>query len=255
MRFVGKKAIVTGSAGAIGGVIAQALAAEGASLGLIDIKPSSETAEAIGAFGCRLIDCPADMSRTEELKRAIRKVIDFLGGVDILINAAGITSFGAAASLKEAEWDRVLSINLKAVFFCCQAVIAPMRQHGQGGRIVNIGSLLGKNGGNARPWIDPSEQSGSGNVAYGVSKAGVHALTSYLARELASARVTVNAVSPGPIVSAMTTKFPDRLRSLIPLERMGTAKEVAAAVLFLSSEDAGFITGEILDVNGGAWSD
>ena len=253
MRFAGKRAIVTGSAGAIGGAIARALADEGARLGLIDIRPPSPPSEA--SAGNEAFIFSADLSSMEELKRAMHGAIDRLGGVDILVNAAGVTSFGSAAALDEAEWDRVLSINLKGVFFCCQSVIESMRSQGAGGRIVNIGSLLGKNGGNARPWIDATEQSGSGNVAYGISKAGVHALTIYLARELASAKITVNSVAPGPIESAMTTHFPDRLKSLIPLGRMGTPLEVASAVLFLASAEAGFITGEVLDVNGGAWAD
>ena len=253
MRFAGKRAVVTGSAGAIGGAIARALADEGAHLALIDIRQSTQIAGA--TFGSNAFGFPADLSRIEELKQAMQAASDCLGGIDILVNAAGVTSLGSAAALDEAEWDRVLSINLKGVFFCCQSVVESMRRQGTGGRIVNIGSLLGKNGGNARPWIDAAEQRGSGNVAYGISKAGVHALTIYLARELASAKITVNSVAPGPIESSMTVNFPDRLRSLIPLGRMGTPLEVASAVLFLASEEAGFITGEILDVNGGAWAD
>ena len=255
MRFAGKKAIVTGSAGAIGAAIARAFAEQGASLGLIDIRPTMMGVDVAAKGRAGVFDYVADLSRTEELKRAIQNAIEALGGVDILVNAAGITSFGSAASLEETEWDRVLSINLKGVFFSCQSVIDSMRLRGHGGRIINIGSLLGKNGGNARPWIDSSEQNASGNIAYGISKAGVHALTVYLARELASAKITVNSVAPGPIESAMTAMFPDRLRSLIPLGRMGTPQEVANAVLFLASDEAGFITGEILDVNGGAWAD
>jgi 3-oxoacyl-[acyl-carrier protein] reductase len=253
MRFAGKRAIVTGSSGAIGGAIARALAGEGARLALIDLRSSNRPSEATS--GTEVFGFAADLSRTDELKRAMQGAIESLGGVDILVNAAGVTSFGSAAALAEAEWDRVLSINLKSVFFCCQAVIESMRSQGNGGQIINIGSLLGKNGGNARPWIDATEQQGSGNVAYGISKAGVHALTIYLARELASAKITVNSVAPGPIESSMTVNFPDRLRSLIPLARMGTPHEVASAVLYLASEEAGFITGEILDVNGGAWAD
>jgi 3-oxoacyl-[acyl-carrier protein] reductase len=254
MRFAGKRVIVTGGAGAIGGAIAQAFAAEGAKLALIDLRrstlPSPTTKSAAAAF-----EFPADISLANELRQAAASAIEALGGVDILVNAAGVTSFGSAASLAETEWDRVLSINLKGVFLTCQSVIETMRRQNIGGRIVNIGSLLGKNGGNARPWLDPAEQLASGNVAYGVSKAGVHALTSYLARELASSRITVNAVAPGPIVSAMTDTFPERLRQLIPMGRMGTPLEVSAAVLFLASNEATFITGEVLDVNGGTWSD
>ena len=253
MRFTGRRAIVTGSAGAIGGSIARALAAEGATLGLVDRRPAQKKPD-MGP-DARCVECLADFADLAQLRAAMDEAIEQMGGVDILVNAAGVTSFGSAAELAEAEWDRVVSINLKAVFFSCQSVLDPMRSQARGGRIVNIGSLLGKNGGNARPWLDASEQKGSGNVAYGVSKAGVHALTVYLAKELASASITVNAVAPGPIVSGMTSKFPDKLRASIPLGRMGQPEEVAAATLFLASPDAGFITGEILDLNGGAWCD
>ena len=251
MRFTDKKVIVTGSAGAIGGAIASAFAREGAKLGLVDLKSSPLFQDRSG----RHVEAIADLTDLPSLRNAITTAALHLGGVDILVNAAGVTSFGAAAELSEDEWDRVLSINLKSVFFACQAVMPLLKAAGGGGRIVNIGSLLGKNGGNARPWIDPTEQTGSGNVAYGVSKAGVHAMTIFLAKELAAAGVTVNAVAPGPIVSAMTSKFPDRLRALLPVARMGQPTEVSAAVLFLASAEAAFITGEVLDVNGGAWCD
>jgi 3-oxoacyl-[acyl-carrier protein] reductase len=254
MRLQGKAAIVVGSAGAIGGAIARALAEEGCALGLIDVVPSQTTAAAITALGQRVIDCPANITSPDAVTAAMTAATSALGGLDILVNAAGVLSQGSAASLSSAEWDRVIAVNLKGVFLCCQAAIEPLRRRGSG-RIINIGSVLGKNGGNARPWIDANEQTRSGSVAYGVSKAGVHILTSYLARELASAGITVNAVAPGPIATSMTTNFPDSLKSLIPLGRLGRPEEVAAAVLFLASEDAGFITGEILDVNGGSWSD
>jgi 3-oxoacyl-[acyl-carrier protein] reductase len=254
MRFQGKAAVVVGGAGAIGGTIAKALAAKGCAIALMDIVPSRETAAAITASGQRAVEFPTDITNAEKVLASMNAATAALGGLDILVNAAGVVSAGPAATLSSAEWDRVIAINLKGAFLCCQAAIAPLRQRG-GGRIINIGSVLGKNGGNARPWIDASEQSRSGNVAYGVSKAGVHCLTAYLARELASARITVNAVAPGPIATAMTTNFPDTLKSLIPLGRLGRPEEVAAIVLFLASEEAGFITGEVVDVNGGSWSD
>lgn len=254
MRFLDKVVVVTGSTGSIGGAVAKAFAAEGADVALVDIRGLSETAAAVAQYGRRAVELPTDIANREAVSAAFRSAVEALGGMDILVNAAGVTSFGSAADLEENEWDRVLSINLKGVFLCCQAAIEPLRRRG-GGRIINIGSILGKNGGNARPWLDASEQIRSGNVAYGTAKAGVHALTSYLARELAGSRITVNAVAPGPIVSAMTSTFPDSLKALIPLGRMGLPEEVAAAVLFLASAEAAFITGEILDINGGSWSD
>ena len=129
-----------------------------------------------------------------------------------------------------------------------------MRARGYG-RIVNMSSILGKNGGNPRPWIDPAEQKRAGDLAYGASKAGVNALTYFLAKENAAHGITVNAVAPGPIATHMTRNFPQALKDLIPVGRMGTADEVADAVAFLAGDMASFINGEVLDVNGGAWVD
>ena len=197
---------------------------------------------------------PTDGTQAAAIDTLIGRALAAFGRIDILVNVAGVSSFGSATTLPEAEWDRVLSHNLKSVFLCTQAVVAPMRSR-RYGRIVSIGSILGKNGGNPRPWIDPAEQARAGNVAYGASKAGINALTFYFAKELAADGITVNAVAPGPIASPMTTNFPDTLRALIPVGRMGTAADVADAVTFLAGEAAGFVTGEVLDVNGGAWCD
>jgi NAD(P)-dependent dehydrogenase (short-subunit alcohol dehydrogenase family) len=195
-----------------------------------------------------------DVTDSGAVAAMVKAALGRFGRLDILVNVAGIVSTGAAATLPEAEWDRVLAVNLKGTFLCCQAVIPAMRVN-RYGRIVNLGSIIGKNGGNARPWIDATEQDRSSNLAYGASKAGVHAITAFLARELAPDGITVNAVAPGPIASAMTTQFPASLRALIPVGRMGRAEEVAAAIAFLAGPDAAFITGEVLDVNGGMWSD
>jgi 3-oxoacyl-[acyl-carrier protein] reductase len=254
MKLAGDVAIVTGAAGGIGAAVAKAFAAQGADLCLADLRPVPDGIAACRAAGRRATDIPTDVTETEQVRALVRGALDVFGKIDILVNVAGTVSFGSAETLAEAEWDRVLDINLKGTFLCCQAVIAPMRTR-RYGRIVNIGSILGKNGGNARPWIDRSEQSKAANAAYGASKAGVHALTMYLARELAADGITVNAVAPGPIASGMTADFPERLRNLIPVGRMGTAGEVAEACVFLAEKSAGFITAEILDVNGGMWGD
>lgn len=210
---------------------------------------------------CLLADHPeqvlaitTDVTDGEAVRALVTRAEAAFGRIDILVNVAGITSWGTAADLAEPEWDRVIDVNLKGSFLCCQAVIPSMRRQAYG-RIINIGSILGKNGGNARPWIDPEEQTRSGNIAYGISKAGVHALTIYLARELAADGITVNAVAPGPVASAMTASLPERLKQMIPVGRMGTGQDVARAIGFLAAEEAGFITGEILDVNGGMWGD
>jgi len=254
MSILTRKAIVTGGGGAIGGAVALALAEAGCAIGLIGRNPCSETAERIRASGGEAFDHPCDLSDPEALRAAFAAALADLGGLDILVTAAGVTSFGSAASIDIAEWDRVMAINLRGVFLCCQAAIAPMRARG-GGRIINIGSVLAKNGGNARPWINPAEQARAANAAYGAAKAGVHAMSLYLAKELAADGITVNVVAPGPIASAMTSEFPKALQDLIPVGRLGRKEEVAAAVSFLAGENAGFITGEVLDLNGGLWND
>lgn len=254
MRLEARKTMVFGAAGGIGGAIAAVFAREGADVALVDARPADDAAKSVRSHGRLALPLTADITSRREVNEAVAATLAQFGHIDALVNAAGVTSFGSAATLEEAEWDRVLAINLKGVMLSCQAVI-PAMCAARSGRIINIGSVLGKNGGNARPWIDPSEQLVSSNIAYGVSKAGVHALTLYLARELAAHGVCVNAVAPGPIASAMTRNFPERLKAAIPLGRMGTAQEVAETVLFLASDAASFITGEIIDVNGGAWGD
>jgi NAD(P)-dependent dehydrogenase (short-subunit alcohol dehydrogenase family) len=249
--FEGQVAIVTGGAGGIGGAVTRALLARGATVVCAD---RNAPAAPQGIDGGRFIPVSVDVSRGEEVRGLVRHALQSAGHVDLLVNVAGVVSFGTAESIAEEEWDRVLGINLKGTFLCCQAVIAPMRER-KYGRIVNIGSVVGKNAGNARPWIAPDEQARAANAAYGASKAGVHAITGFLAKELARHGITVNAVAPGPIATAMTTSFPEALRGLIPVGRMGALDDVARAVLFLGSRDSGFVNGEVLDVNGGMWCD
>ncbi len=249
--FDGQVALVTGGAGGIGGAVTRALLERGATVVCAD---RAAPAAPPGDAGRRFDAVAFDVSRRDEVERVVRDALQAHGRLDVLVNVAGVVSFGPAATLAESEWDRVLAINLKGTFLCCQAVIEPMRRQ-KYGRIVNIGSVVGKNAGNARPWISPDEQLKAANVAYGVSKAGVHAMTGFLAKELAPHGITVNAVAPGPIATAMTTAFPEALRALIPAGRMGALDDVARAILFLAARDNGFINGEILDVNGGMWCD
>lgn len=253
-RLAGRAALVTGAAGAIGTALSAAFADQGADLCILDSASPDALAARIAATGRRVVACLADVTRRAEVHEAVARTVSAFGRIDILVNVAGVVSFGAAATLSEQEWDRVIAVNLKGTFLCCQAVIGQMRAQ-RYGRIVNLGSVIGKNGGNARPWIDPSEQERSSNIAYGASKAGVHALTFFLARELATSGITVNAVAPGPIASAMTATLPASLKALIPVDRMGQPEDVVNAALFLVDERSGFLTGEVLDVNGGMWAD
>ena len=249
MDSTDKVAFVTGAAGAIGGATARRLADAGYRLALADTATPQP-----GAWPADALALALDVRSGEAVRAAVARTLQTFGRIDLLVNVAGITSFGTAQHLAEDEWARVLDINLSGTFRCCQAVLATMKSQG-GGCIVNLGSVLGKNGGNTRPWIDPSDQNASGNIAYGVSKAGVHALTAYLAREMAAHGVRVNAVAPGPVASAMTSALPAAIKSLIPLGRMGTPEDVAGVVAFLASDAAAFVTGEVIDLNGGMWCD
>jgi 3-oxoacyl-[acyl-carrier protein] reductase len=254
MRIAGKIAIVTGAAGAIGSAIARRFAAEGADVCLAARRGAPELAAEIRARGRRAIDVPTDVTVKAANAAMVARCIAELGRVDILVTVAGVVSKGSAEALEEDEWDRVINVNLKGVFLSCQSVIPAMRAQ-KSGRIINIGSLLAKNGGNPRPWINRDDQNRGGNVAYGSAKAGVHAMTLYLAKELAADNITVNAVAPGPIGSPMTTNLPPSLTEMIPLGRIGTPDEVADACTYLAGDQAGWVTGEILDINGGAWID
>ena len=254
MRLEGRTALITGAAGGIGGATARAFAREGADLCLSDVTDTAAIAAEVGALGRKAVEIRTDVTDRADVQKMVDTALEGLGRIDILVTVAGVTSLGNADSVDEAEWDRVLDINLKGTWLCCQAVMAPMRAQ-KYGRIVTVGSLIGKNGGNPRPWLNRDEQLGSSNVAYGASKAGVHAVTYFLAKELAADGITVNSVSPGPIATKMTAGINPRLLDIIPVGRMGTTDEVADALLFLASETSGFITGETLDINGGIMVD
>ncbi|MEH6755926.1 MAG: SDR family oxidoreductase [Parasphingorhabdus sp.] len=243
----GMVALITGAGGMIGSAVARRMAEGGARLALADQEASTNMFGESRSYA-------ADLADPVQVRALIDMAMTDFGRIDCLVNAAGVTSLGAFETIGLDEWDRVHTINLRGVFLACQAVIAPMKAQ-KFGRIVNIGSVLGKNGGNPRPWIDAGEQERAGNAAYGAAKAGVHALTLYLAKELAVDGITVNAVAPGPIASPMTTSFPEALVRQIPAGRLGAPDEVAGMVAWLCARENAFVTGEIIDVNGGLWMD
>lgn len=257
-RLINRVAIITGAAGGLGRATARRFAQEGASLVLADRVSAAavlaDVAADLAASGARAIEVLTDVTSAAAVQAMVDRCLAEFGRVDVLVNIAGVSSHGASDDVDEAEWNRVLNGNLTSVFLCCKAVLPAMRA-GKYGRIINMSSMLGKNGGNPRPWLDEAEQKRAGNLAYGASKAGVYALTYYLAKENAHHGITVNAVAPGPIATHMTRNFPQALKDLIPVGRMGAPEEVADAVAYLAGDLAGFITGEVLDVNGGAWVD
>ena len=238
-----------GAAGSIGSAVAQLFAQAKDDLILSDLVAPKELESLRATSGsARFIAC--DLSQSASIQELFENIKTAHDHIDILVNAAGIVSKGPSDQLEEAEWDRVSAINLKSVFLCCKYTLAMMMPK-RSGRIINIGSVIGQNGGNARPWLSPEEQLSSSNVAYAAAKAGVHAMTAFMAREYARFGITVNAIAPGPVATPMIAQYPQALIDLIPMRRLATPEEVADAVFYLASKNAGFINGTTLDVNGG----
>jgi 3-oxoacyl-[acyl-carrier protein] reductase len=239
----GRVALVTGASQGIGEVLAHDIARDGIEVALLDVQLDKleAVAEAIRAEGGKASVHLGDVSRLDQVTEVAEAVIGTHGKLDFLVNNAGITRDNLLVRMKESEWDAVLAVNLKGVFNCSKAVVRHMMGN-RFGRIVNISSVVGVMG-------------NAGQANYSASKAGVLGFTKSLAREVASRGITVNAVAPGYIATAMTDALTDAVKegfmNLIPLKRFGTAQDVAAAVRFLLSDDAGYITGQVINVNGG----
>jgi 3-oxoacyl-[acyl-carrier protein] reductase len=235
-----QKALVTGASGGIGGAIARALHAQGATVMLAGTREAALHALA-GELGERAQVLTADLSQAAEAERLIRESEAALGGLDILLNNAGVTRDGLAMRMKDEDWQAVLDVNLTAGFRLIRAALRGMlrRRHG---RIVSIASLVGVAG-------------NPGQANYAASKAGMIGMTKSIAAEVATRGITVNCVAPGFITTAMTDKLTDDQRArgtaAIPMERFGTSEEVAAAVVYLASAEAAYVTGQTVHVNGG----
>ncbi|MBI5777150.1 MAG: 3-oxoacyl-[acyl-carrier-protein] reductase [Nitrospirae bacterium] len=243
MSLAGKTAIVTGAAQGIGRAIAEALAHAGADVAVADLDPgrSQETVTAITKMGRRALNIKVNVADWNDAKAMVDQVVKEWGKVDILVNNAGITRDGLLLRMKEEDWNLVLQVNLNGTFNCTKAALQPMSKQ-RSGRIVNIASIVGAIG-------------NAGQANYAASKAAVIGFTKSVAREYASRAVTVNAVAPGFIDTAMTQQLSadvkETLSKQIPLGRLGQPSDVAEAVKFLASDEAGYITGHVLHVNGG----
>ncbi|HER62911.1 MAG TPA: 3-oxoacyl-[acyl-carrier-protein] reductase [Desulfobacteraceae bacterium] len=243
--LTGKVAVVTGASRGIGKCVALELAAQGAR-----IVASARTLEGLDglaaeiiAAGGEVIAVAGDVSVSTDADRLVARAVEGFGRLDILVNNAGITRDGLLLRMKDEDWDAVLDTNLKGAFLCTRAAARVMSRQ-KSGRIINISSVVG-------------EMGNAGQVNYSASKAGMLGLTKSTARELARRNVTVNAITPGFIITDMTGGLSDKARegleAQIPLGRLGTVDDVAHSVLFLASDQAAYITGQVLGVNGGMY--
>ena len=245
MDLSGKTAVVTGSARGIGKAIALKLAEAGADIVINDIEPAAEameeTAGEVRALGRQALTVPADVSSAEDVNRLIDTTVKECGKIDILVNNAGITRDQLVMRMTDEEWDSVLAIDLKSAFLCSRAALRYMVK-ARSGRIISIASVVGIMG-------------NAGQANYSAAKAGIIGLTKSLAKEVGSRSITVNALAPGYIQTRMTEALDDKQRaallSRIPLNSLGTPRDVAEAVAFLASEEARYITGQVLAIDGG----
>ena len=241
----GKVAIVTGASRGIGRSIALALAAEGARIVAVDMVPEGVEALAaeIKAMAGEAIAVQGNVTVAADAERMIDTAVAAFGRVDILVNNAGITRDALLLRMKDEDWDAVLSVNLKGALLCSRAAAKVMSKQ-RYGRIINIASIVGQVG-------------NAGQANYCASKAGLMGLTKSNARELAKRNVTVNAVAPGFIATDMTEALPEKVKlelaAQIPMERLGSADDIANAVLFLAAERSAYVTGQVIGVNGGMY--
>lgn len=238
-------AVITGASRGIGRSIALALAAKGATIVAVDMDQAATDAVVaeLQAAGTKALAVVGNVTVPADVERMIDAAMEAFGRVDILVNNAGITRDGLLMRMKDEDWDAVLNVNLKGAFLCTRSAFKVMSKQ-RYGRIINIASVVGQMG-------------NAGQANYCASKAGLIGLTKSNARELAKRNITVNAVAPGFIATAMTDALSEKVReeltAQIPLERLGSADDIANAVVFLAGEQSGYITGHVLSVNGGMY--
>ncbi len=245
MELKEKVALVTGAAQGIGKAVALMLARHGADVIVADVnlEKAAETAREVEAIGRGAMAVKVDVTRLSDVEQMVESALGRFGKIDILVNNAGIARDKLILRMTEEDWDTVLDVNLKGTFNCTKAVIKHMSKQ-RSGKIVNIASVVG-------------EMGNAGQANYSASKAGVIGLTKTIAREFAQRGINVNAIAPGYIQTPMTDGLPDKakeeLKRMIPMERLGQPEDVAHAVLFLVSEASSYVTGQVLNVNGGIY--
>ena len=237
--------VITGASRGIGRSIALAFAAAGAKIVAADVtlEGCQKLVDELAAQGVEGMAVECNVTSKEDAERLVDAAVEKFGRIDVFINNAGITRDGMLMRMKDEDWDAVLNINLRGAFICTRAVAKVMTKQ-RGGKIINIASIVGQMG-------------NAGQANYCASKAGLIGLTKSNARELAKRSITVNAVAPGFIATAMTDALPEKVRqelaAQIPLERLGSSDDIANAVLFLASDNSSYITGQVLAVNGGMY--
>lgn len=239
-ELTGKRALVTGASGSIGSGIARAFHRQGATVAISGTR--REALDALAAeLGDRVHVFPCDLADSAAVEELVPAVEAAMGEIDILVNNAGLTRDALFVRISDADWDKVIAVNLTAAFRLCRAALRPMMRNRKG-RIINISSVVAVSG-----------NAGQGN--YAASKAGLIGMTKALAQEVASRSVTVNCIAPGFVGSAMTDALNDKQKEMIlakvPAKRLGSVEEIAAAVVYLASEEAAYVTGQTLHVNGG----
>ena len=244
MNLEGRVALVTGASGGIGRVIARRLGAAGARV-VLNYRTGSEAAaqaaDAIRAAGGEAVSIPADVCDADAVEAMVSQVVERWDGIDILVNNAGVTRDRLLLRMTPKEWDEVISVNLRGCFLCTKSVLPHMMRRRRG-RIVSISSVVGTSG-------------NPGQANYAASKAGIIGFTKAMAREVASRNITVNALAPGYITTAMVEQLSEEVRKAIlgriPMSRFGTPEDVAEAVVFLCGDGAAYITGQVLGIDGG----
>ena len=246
MELAGKKALVTGAAGGFGKEIALTFARAGADLALVDIRKDDLqplVAEVV-SLGRRALPLRADISKENDVQEMVRRTLEAFGRIDILVNNAGIARSARIQDITLEDWNRTIEVNLTGTFLCCRAVIDSMISQSYG-KIINVASISALTG--RRVGVD-----------YSASKSGILGITRTLALQVASHGINVNAVAPGPVVTPLFEKnfspeVVEKLKATVPFHRQGTPKDIADLILFLASDKAGWITGEVVSINGGAF--